>query len=86
VDVEPGGVTALLLFVAIFAVVMAQALWWARLDRNPWQGAPLGGFLSASRPGIVPADLTVAEINARGRRTFVIAPLVFAALLFVLFH
>ncbi|GEM72269.1 hypothetical protein SAQ01S_20350 [Sphingomonas aquatilis NBRC 16722] len=57
---------------------------WSRLDQNPWANAPLGGLFSGPGPGLLPRHLTVAQINARGRRAVITAPIV--TLLVCLFY
>jgi hypothetical protein len=78
------------MLILVIVVICAVNAWlgrrWSRLDRNPWAGLPLGGmFQGLGRPAFVPARLSVAQLNARGRIQLYLSPIVFAlGILFIL--
>ncbi|MGR6329814.1 hypothetical protein ACU5AX_12165 [Sphingomonas sp. XXL09] len=59
---------------------------WARLDHNPWENAPLGGLFSGPKPGLFAGDLDVDQINARGRRMMITAPIVSVVAILAYLH
>jgi hypothetical protein len=79
-------------FLLILAAITALNMWtgwrWTKLDRNPWVGRPLGGMFSGmARPGMIPARLSVAQINSRGWQLLYGSPIAGAAFaLFFLYN
>jgi hypothetical protein len=70
----------LLLGIAMLNVLLGFR--WSRLDHNPWTGRLFGGTFSRPVPGWNPGAMSVDEINRRGRRLMIAAPI--AATLFLI--
>jgi len=68
---------------AVANIVMGYR--WSRLDHNPWAGRFLGGSLSGPTPRWNPSDMSVDEINQRGRRLMIASPITATLFLVVVF-